>query len=137
MSGNCMYESYTYVDATDPDKVWIPTFKTGLTLHSDYGEISVGSSISSVYGTLRDGVISFPSGALQMKLELMGWYSANSTGKHRIILPGYRAKDYDLELLAGVSDDSGLIPVKVDGGMDVIQVWMAAYEGTLTETDGC
>lgn len=145
MSGNCMYESYTYVDATDPDKVWIPTFKTGLILHSDYGEISVGSyvaeneadfgsSISSVYGTLRDGVISFPSGALQMKLELMGWYSANSTGKHRIILPGYRAKDYDLELLAGVSDDSGLIPVKVDGGMDVTQVWMAAYEGTLTET---
>lgn len=62
--------------------------------------------------------------------------NGETTGKHRIILPGYRARDYDLELLAGVSDDSGLIPVKVDGGMDVTQVWMAAYEGTLTETAG-
>lgn len=145
MSSNCMYQSYTYIDATNPDKVWIPTFKTGLILHSDYGEISVGSyvveneddfgsSITSVYGTLRDGVISFPSGALQMKLELLGWYSANSTGKHRIILPGYSAKNYDVELTAGVSDDNGRLPVKVEFGKDVTQVWMAAYEGTLTET---
>ena len=145
MSSNCMYKSYTYIDATNPDKVWIPTFKTGLILHSDYGEISVGSyvvdneadfgaSITSVYGTLRDGVIQFPSGALQMKLELMGWYSANSTGKHRIILPGYSAKNYNMELTAGVSDEQGRLPVKVAFGKDITQVWMAAYEGTLTET---
>lgn len=145
MSGNCVYQSYMYINATDPDKVWIPTFKCGLILHSDYGEISVGSyvtenaadfgsSITSVYGKLREGVIQFPSGALQMKLEMLGWYSANATGKHRIILPGYSAKDYDVELTAGVSDERGMLPVKVDFGKDVTQVWLAAYEGTLTET---
>jgi hypothetical protein len=145
MSSNCVYQSYMYINATDPDKVWIPTFKCGLILHSDYGEISIGSyvtenaadfgaSISSVYGTLREGVIEFPSGALQMKLEMLGWYSANATGKHRIILPGYSAKDYDVELTAGVSDENGKVPVKVDFGKDVSQVWMATYEGTLTET---
>ena len=145
MSSNCVYQSYMYIDATDPDKVWIPTFKCGLILHSDYGEISVGSyvtenaadfgaSISSVYGTLREGVIQFPSGSLQMKLEMLGWYSANSTGKHRIILPGYSAKDYNVELTAGVSDEKGKLPVKVDFGKDVTQVWMASFEGTLTET---
>ena len=145
MSSNCVYQSYMYIDATDPDKVWIPTFKCGLILHSDYGEISVGSyvtdnaadfgaSITSVYGTLREGVIQFPSGSLQMKLEMLGWYSANATGKHRIILPGYSAKDYNVELTAGVSDERGMLPVKVDFGKDVTQVWMAAYEGTLTET---
>ena len=145
MSGNCVYEAYMYVNATNPDKVWIPTFKCGLILHSDYGEISVGSyvtensadfgsSISSVYGTLREGVIQFPSGSLQMKLEMMGWYSANNTGKHRIILPGYSAKDYSVELTAGVSDADGNLPVKVGFGKDITQVWMAAYEGTLTET---
>ena len=145
MSGNCVYQSYMYINATDPDKVWIPTFKCGLILHSDYGEISVGSyvtenaadfgsSITSVYGKLREGVIQFPSGALQMKLEMLGWYSANATGKHRIILPGYSAKDYDIELTAGVSDERGMLPVKVDFGKDVTQVWLAAYEGTLTET---
>lgn len=145
MSGNCVYQSYTYVDATNPDKVWIPTFKCGLILHSDYGEVSIGSyvtdnaddfgaSISSVYGTLREGVISFPSGSLQMKLELMGWYGANNAGTHRIILPGYSAKNYEVALTAGVSDDNGLLPVKVEFGKDVAQVWLAAYEGSLTET---
>ena len=145
MSSNCVYQSYMYINATDPDKVWIPTFKCGLILHSDYGEISVGSyvtenaadfgaSISSVYGTLREGVIEFPSGSLQMKLEMLGWYSANATGKHRIILPGYSAKDYHVALTAGVSDERGKLPVKVDFGKDVSQVWMATFEGTLTET---
>ena len=145
MSGNCVYSSYMYIDATNPDKVWIPTFKCGLILHSDYGEISIGSyvtenaadfgsSITSVYGRIREGVIEFPSGSLQMKLEMMGWYSANATGKHRVILPGYSAKDYNVELTVGVSDEQGMLPVKVDFGRDVTQVWMAAYEGTLTET---
>ena len=145
MSGNCVYASYMYIDATDPDKVWIPTFKCGLILHSDYGEISVGSyvtensddfgeSITSVYGKMREGVIEFPSGSLQMKLEMMGWYSANATGKHRVILPGYSAKDYNVELTAGVSDANGEIPVKFQIGKDVNQVWVGSYEGTLTET---
>ena len=145
MSSNCVYQSYMYINATNPDKVWIPTFKCGLILHSDYGEISVGSyvtenaadfgsAISSVYGTLREGVIEFPSGALQMKLEVLGWYSANATGKHRIILPGYSAKDYHVELTAGVSNEQGKLPVKVNFGKDVSQVWMATFEGTLTET---
>ena len=145
MSSNCVYQSYMYINATDPDKVWIPTFKCGLILHSDYGEISIGSyvtenaadfgaSISSVYGTLREGVIEFPSGSLQMKLEMLGWYSANATGTHRIILPGYSAKDYHVTLTSGVSDERGKLPVKVDFGKDVSQVWMSTFEGTLTET---
>ena len=145
MAANCVYSSYMYINATNPEKVWIPTFKCGLILHSDYGEVSVGSyvtensddfeaSITSVYGTLKEGVIEFPSGAIEMKLELMGWMSANASGKHRIILPGSSAKDYSVELTAGVSDQTGKLPVKVNYGKDVTQVWMAAYEGTLTET---
>ena len=145
MASNCVYQSYTYVNATDPDKVWIPTFKCGLILHSDYGEVSIGSyvaensddfgaSITSVYGKLKEGVIEFPSGALQMKLERMGWYSGNASGNHRIILPGYRAKDYKVDLSVGVSDGNGLIPVDVNFGKDVSQVWIAAFEGTVTET---
>lgn len=145
MSSNCIYPAYMYVNATDPDKVWIPTFKCGLILHSDYGEMSIGSyvtensddfgsSITSVYGKLKDGVIEFPSGSLQMKMEQMGWYGANNSGNHRIILPGYRAKDYNVELTVGVSDNNGLIPVDVDFGRDITQVWMAAFEGSLTET---
>lgn len=141
-SGLCIDKTYTYIDATNPDKVWIPTFKAGLMMMPEYGEISIASyvtenedfdaSISSVYGKLEEGVITFPSGALQMKMENMGWYQGNSTGRHRIIFPGYRAKDYDLTLSAGVSNQKGVLPVAVDFGQDIVQVKLAVFEGELT-----
>ena len=144
MSNICVSQHYTYINATNPDKVWIPTFKTGAIFSPSYGMTSIGSyvaenedfdpSIASVYGTLKDGVIEFPYGALQMKLESYGWYSTNSSGLHRIILPGYRAKDYDMSLTAGVSDSQGKLPVDVTLGADIAQVKLAVFEGTLTES---
>ena len=144
MSSICVSQHYTYIDATDPSKVWIPTFQTGAIFSPSYGMTSVGSyvaenedfdpSIASVYGTLKDGVIEFPYGSLQMKLASLGWYSTNSAGLHRIILPGYRAKDYDMDVTAGVSDKFGNLPVSVSFGSDIAQVKMAAFEGTLTES---
>ena len=145
VSSLCVEQNYTYIDATDPEKVWIPTFRTGVIMHSDYGMMSVGSyvtdnsddfdpSIASVYGTLKDGVIEFPYGSLQMKLERMGWYQTNSGGLHRIILPGYRAKEYDMSVTAGVSDIYGNLPVNVTFGSDISQVKLAVFEGTLAES---
>lgn len=144
VSGLCIEKTYMYIDATDPDKVWIPTFKAGLLMMPEYGEISIGSyvvdnedfdaSISSVYGKFEEGVMTFPSGALQMKMENMGWYQANASGKHRIIFPGYRAKDYDLSLSAGVSNEKGVLPVSVDFGQDIVQVKLAVFEGELTSS---
>jgi hypothetical protein len=144
MSSICVSQHYTYIDATDPTKVWIPTFKTGAIFSPSYGMTSVGSyvaenkdfdpSIASVYGTLKDGVIEFPYGSLQMKLETLGWYATNSAGLHRIILPGYRAKDYDMTVTAGVSDRFGNLPVNVTFGADIAQVKLAVFEGTLTES---
>ena len=143
-SGLCIAKTYMYIDATNPEKVWIPTFKAGLMMMPEYGEISIASyvaenedfdaSISSVYGKLEEGVISFPSGALQMKLENLGWYQGNASGKHRIIFPGYRAKDYDLSLSAGVSNEKGILPVAVDFGQDIAQVKLAVFEGELTSS---
>ncbi len=145
MSSICVSQHYTYINATDPDKVWIPTFKTGAIFSPSYGMTSVGSyvaensedfdpSIASVYGTLKDGVIEFPYGSLQMKLETLGWYSTNSAGLHRIILPGYRAKDYEMNVSAGISDKYGNLPVNVTFGTDIAQVKLAVFEGVLTES---
>lgn len=145
VSSLCVAKNYTYINATNPDKVWIPTFETGVIMHPTYGMMSVGSyvvendkdfdaSIASVYGTLREGVIEFPYGALQMKLEMMGWYQTNSSGLHRIILPGYRAKEYSIEVEAGVSDQYGNLPVNITLGSDITQVKLAVFEGTLTES---
>ena len=145
MSSICVSQHYTYIDATDPEKVWIPTFKTGAIMSPQYGMMSVGSyvvensddfdpSIASVYGTLKDGVITFPYGSLEMKLETMGWYPTNSSGLHRIILPGYRAKEYDLEIIPGVSDQYGNLAVRVSMGADISSVRLAVFEGTLAES---
>lgn len=145
MSSICVSQHYTYINATDPDKVWIPTFQTGAIMSSQYGMMSVASyvvendqdfdpSIVSVYGKLREGVIEFPYGSIEMKLETMGWYPTNSAGLHRIILPGYKAKDYDMEVMAGVSDKYGNLPVSVEMGDDISTVKLAVFEGTLAES---
>ena len=145
VSSLCVEQNYTYIDATNPEKVWIPTFRTGVIMHADYGMMSVASyvaensddfdpSIASVYGTLKEGVIEFPYGSLQMKLERMGWYQTNSGGLHRIILPGYKAKEYEVSVTAGVSDRYGNLPVNVTLGADITHVKLAVFEGTLTES---
>lgn len=146
VSSLCVSKHYTYIDARDPEKVWIPTFKTGVIMHSDYGMMSIASyvaensddfdpSIASVYGKLSEGVITFPYGSLQMKLELMGWYQTNSSGLHRIILPGYTAKDYGVELTAGVSDQYGNLPVNVTLGTDIATVKLAVFESALPDSE--
>lgn len=144
-SSVCLEKHYTYIDATDPEKVWIPTFKTGIVMSADYGEMSIASyvvendefdpSISSVYGTLKDGIITFPSGALHMNLAVLGWYPSNSYGLHRIILPGYRALETELTVAPGVTGADGKIPVKVDFGQDIRTVKLYAAEGALSESE--
>lgn len=143
-SGVCLEKNYTYIDATNPEKVWIPTFKTGVVISADYGEISIGSyvvenedfdaSISSVYGTMKDGVITFPSGALQMNLALLGWYPANSDGLHRVILPGYRAVDDVISMSVGITEEDGRLPVEFKLGVDVDTVKVYTAEGALAES---
>lgn len=137
-------KTYTYIDATDPEKVWIPAFKAGVLLSPEYGEMIIasyvadnedfGPSITSVYGTMKDGVISFPSNAFEVKLERIGWFMANSAGKHRVILPGARAMEYEIDVAAGVSDEDGILPVSVEVGSDVSRVKLGVYKGSLTST---
>ena len=137
----CLEQHYTYIDATDPDKVWIPTFKTGIVMSAEYGEMSIGSyvaenedfdpSIASIYGTLKDGVISFPANALQLHFAILGWYPSNSYGLHRIILPGYRAIDDKIEITPGITGDDGTIPVDIEVGLDVKNAKVYTAEGAL------
>lgn len=143
-SSICLEKNYTYIDATDPEKVWIPTFKTGIVMSAEYGEISIASyvvenkefdpSISSIYGTLEDGVITFPANSLQMHLAHLGWYPSNSFGLHRVILPGYRAIDDTITLETGITGEDGKIPVKINLGIDVRKVKLYTAEGELAES---
>lgn len=143
-SSVCLEKHYTYIDATDPEKVWIPTFKTGVVLSADYGEMSIGSyvvenddfdpSISSIYGKLENGVITFPANALQLHFAILGWYPSNSYGLHRIILPGYRALDNTITLKAGITGEDGKLPIDVKMGQDIATLKLHAVEGELPES---
>lgn len=143
-SSVCLEKNYTYIDATDPDKVWIPTFRTGLVMSTEYGECSIASyvteneefdaSISSVYGKLENGIITFPANSLQLNFAILGWYPTNTYGLHRIILPGYRAIENNISLEASMSDKDGYLPVKVSFGQDISTVKLVAYKGTLAES---
>ena len=143
-SSICLEKNYTYIDATDPEKVWIPTFKTGIVMSAEYGEISIASyvveneefdsSISSIYGTLKDGVITFPANSIHMHLALLGWYPSNSYGLHRIILPGYRAIDDRISIEPGITGENGKIPVKINMGVDVRKVKLYSAEGQIAES---
>ena len=143
-SSICLEKNYTYIDATNPEKVWIPTFKTGIVMSAEYGEISIasyvaeneefGASISSIYGSLKDGVITFPANSLQMHLALLGWYPTNSFGLHRVILPGFRALDDMINLSVGITQPNGQIPVDIKMGADVKKVKIYTEAGRVAES---
>lgn len=100
---NVIYEAsdsnpvYTYIDATDPDKVYFPMQSIGVIVNeSDEGHIYIGSIVSengitgSTYGTLVDGYFNFPASTLFVYLELAPdyLYYGNEDGEFYVTLPG-------------------------------------------------
>lgn len=144
-AGVCMEKHYTYIDATDPDKVWIPTFKTGVLLSPNDGALSIGSyvaenedfdpSISSIYGKLEDGVITFPASSVWLHFGSYGWYSANSFGLHRVVLPGYSVPNVDITLEPAITDERGDLPINVSFGLDVSKVMLHYKKGVINASD--
>ena len=124
------------VNATDPDKVYIPIQKTGFSDPS-MGDIMIASDVTEVwgaasnllYGTLsEDKVITFPKNGLLISLGQY-FYFSNSSGKTRIVLPGGKAEDYGLELSAGEINAENKIPVTFKPAKDVKKVKYAIFEG--------
>lgn len=86
------------INASNPDKVLIPEQWTGIDMKAnDYGLLSI---MTVAYGTLSEGVITFPASGLGMNVGNIhqpgnGVY-ANKSGLFRLVLPGYEAVDYSL-----------------------------------------
>lgn len=139
--GNCT-EPNIIVDATDPEKVWIPYQSTGVTLGND-GEIEIASKITanipavsesaSLFGTLKDGIITFPVGGIYVNFTVTGgWYAANDGGMQRIMLPGAKAYDYSLAITNSEPAD-GVVKLGFKFGGDVAKVQYAFFSGALTD----
>ena len=129
---------YFYIDAQDPDGVYIELQETGMDW--GYGNIIMGSlayyymvyydytldeMISYGYtGTLADGVITFPSNTLLICMPdySSSYYYANSNGAFMVVLPGYSAPSDDEDTDDG--DDDGDEEEDED-----TSTWTALYTG--------
>ena len=105
---------YMYIDATDPDYVYILDSYQGLDW-GDYGMLQVNSyayyyleygydldNVVALYpelfGTLENGVITMPDYYVLVGFEdLEYWYYANQNGLFAVALPGYDIADYSVE----------------------------------------
>lgn len=85
------------IDATDPAQVFISRQSTGITDNDPaYGLYEIATA-ESVYGTLENGIITFPAGGLKL-FCVAGGMDTNPNGLFRVVLPGYEARDYSVSV---------------------------------------
>ena len=85
------------IDATDPAQVFISRQSTGITDNDPaYGLYEIATA-ESVYGTLENGIITFPAGGLKLFCAA-GSMDTNPNGQFRVVLPGYEARDYSVSV---------------------------------------
>ncbi|MBO5862363.1 MAG: hypothetical protein J6Q88_04410 [Bacteroidales bacterium] len=134
---------YFTVNAANTGKVYIPAQPLGWDW--GYGMAWAASLCqeagfnvdSGAYGSLVNGVITFPVQGLLFAMEGyqdMGFFYANKNGLARFILPGAILTDYTISLEAGFASQ-GTQPVAFTFGTDVQTIKYAAFEGPLSKGD--
>lgn len=129
--------TYSYVDATDPNNIVLPSQRNGA-YYSGFGDFIFGSITEkdgtySYPGTLENGAITFPAKAFYVQMaNYTGTFYGNYDGKFAFLLPGAVFTDYSLSLKIG-SCAEGVIPVGFIAGADVAKVIYEIYEGKLDD----
>lgn len=138
-------DAWTYVDATDPNKVFFPYQGTGLTLVANSGETYFASSVpenfsldasAGQYGTLKDGIITFPAQSIVVEWpnspDAGKFYYANNNGMQRILMPGAKVYDYSVRLSKGEPKD-GAVEIEAQMGEHAAKLRYAFFFGKLSE----
>lgn len=130
-------DKYFVINISDPNKVVIPQQGLGCDWGpGQYGEFLVGTA---EYGTLKDGIITFPTKGLLVGMEIyteggFGWY-ANANGLFRVVMPGTVMTDYSLGLsYSGIragADNSTRPVVDAVFGADVAEIQYAVVPGNV------
>lgn len=136
---NCTRGIYTYINATDKTKVWLAEQSTGVTLNSGDGVIGYASMVTengfngNAYGTMVNGIITFPTQGILLSLGGEGWYYGNRTGMQRIMLPGAMEHDYSFSIDKSEPKD-GKVELDLTLGADITKVTYQIFEGSLSAT---
>lgn len=134
---------WTIVDASDPDKVYLPLQSSGLTILQENGELKFGSYVEEnfsldgsvgQYGTLKDGVITFPAQSIMVGVENDGnqYAQGNRNGMLRILLPGVVVPDYTVTL-AKSEPKEGIVEITPTFVADAHALKYSVFEGVLDE----
>ena len=134
--------TFIYVDASNPSKVYLPDQFSGFS-DSSLGDIYIASDVEEVFGAASnllygklsdDGVITFPKNGI---LFGMGgyYYFSNSSGKMRIVLPGGKAEDYGIEAKIGECDSNGKTPATFTVAKDVKTLKYKVFKGVVNEIE--
>ena len=92
---------YIKIDATNPEKVWIPFQYTGIGIPDfmDQFWICSGHGIGKEDAKLENGVIEFAAKTVALfDSSATSGYFANPSGMMKIALPGYKIPDYATEI---------------------------------------
>ena len=138
---NCTPGTYSYIDATNKDKVWLPEQSTGAVISND-GYLGFASPCTengfpgnSVYGTMANGVIRFPAKGVLLNFNgENSWYYGNIDGNLVIVMPGCKDNDYSLSIATDLSEN-GVTPVEIKMGADLAKTKYKFYEGKVAAAD--
>jgi len=144
---------YIEIHAEDPDAVlhsacktpvWTGAMAIYTLIASQDTTLQKGMTVdevkeNGVFGTYKDGVITFPANSLLVGMvdyNDLGLYRANTNGGFRVVMPGVVLADYSLEIgYAGKYTDSddnvaGAIVNLLSAGSDVETIKYAIVAGT-------
>jgi hypothetical protein len=135
--------SYLTINAENPARVYMPFQNLGC--NWSYGWMYAGSIApeagitggTPTYGTLVDGVISFPENSMafaETEYNNGALSVSNTEGMFRICLPGAILVDYTVEIISGYTRQ-GQHPVQFTFGTDVHTIKYLAYEGVLSSEE--
>ncbi|MDE6311948.1 MAG: hypothetical protein K2L96_09070 [Muribaculaceae bacterium] len=124
-------ENYVYINTADPDKVYIPDFLAFDTYRFSQHVDENGWWDETEYGTLKDGVITFPANCFGLQPSKgEPWSRVNASGKMKIALPGTKLDDFTLKLECPFCvDDEGKVRIVITRGADLVNVKYALLEG--------
>lgn len=123
--------TYAYVNATDPEKVYIEDFVPwGVFLISQY-VVENEYEDGDYYGTLANSTITFPDEAFVL-YTMNGDYAFTGTGT-KLYLPGAEVKDERLSVSVDTwCTHNDAIDINLNVGADVASVKMLPTDGYLT-----
>lgn len=86
------------------------------------------------YGTLKDGVITFPAQSILLELEKEAgsFFYGNRNGMHRILMPGVVIPDYTVTL-AKSEPKEGVVEIAATFAADAREMKYAVFEGVLDD----